>query len=245
MKKNIISLVLFLATTPLFAHYIWIETAPVGKQHTEHFIKVRFGEYTYGVLEKTDGDAFKSVSKFTLWVMSPSGKKTPLKVSAKEDFYAASFIPTEDGTYTIALDNKNIKVLDYTKYDYGIFKGQYHAKAKVVVGNTLSNFNKTNTTGIEIIDLTDQEFSKESTVLLQVLFNGEPLKENELSVFVADLWSKKLKTDKEGKVTFKLPWETKYIVETIFEEKVPGTFKGLDYDFIWHCATYCISLKSK
>ena len=63
---------------------------------------------------------------------------------------------------------------------------------------------------------------------------------NELKIYVADLWSKTLETDDHGIVTFKKPWETKYIIETTFEERVPGIYKGEAYEFIWHCGTYCI-----
>ena len=77
-------------------------------------------------------------------------------------------------------------------------------------------------------------------VKLQVFYKGEPLAKNELKVYVADLWSKTLYTDENGQVSFLKPWETKYIVETTIKEEVPGTYKGEEYQFIWHCATYCI-----
>ena len=245
MRKTILVLIVLLTTYPIFAHYIWIETKHTGKLNEEHQIKVRFGEYTYGVIEKVEGDAFKKASNFTLWVITPNGDKIQLQALPKKDFYAASFIPTEKGTYTVVLDNKEMKVLDFTQYDYGIFKPQYHAKAKISIGHEVLALKKTNRESIEIIDLTSEKFSKAKEVTLQVLFKGGPLKENELTVFVADLWLKKLTTDKEGKVSFKLPWPTKYIVEVTFNEKVPGNFKGLDYEFIWHCATYCILLEEE
>ena len=47
--------------------------------------------------------------------------------------------------------------------------------------------------------------------------------------------------NEKGEVSFSLPWNTKYTMETTFEERVPGTFNGKEYEFIWHCATYCIS----
>ncbi|MEO2052613.1 MAG: hypothetical protein ABGX00_12695 [Allomuricauda sp.] len=37
-----------------------------------------------------------------------------------------------------------------------------------------------------------------------------------------------------------LLWISKYIVETTTKEEIPGTYIGEDYQFIWHCATYCL-----
>ncbi len=240
MKKNILALLLLLASSPIFAHYMWIETVPTGKLNKEHQIKVRFGEYTYGVLEKVDGDAFKGVSEFTVWIIAPNGQKKELTLTPGADFYAGTFVPSENGTYTVVLDNKNMKVLDYTEYDFGIFKPQYHAKARIVVGETIAPLATSNPEGIEIVDLTDKTYAKADEVVLQLLYKGKPLAKNELSVYQADMWSKKLTTDEEGKVSFKLPWNTQYTVEATYNEEVPGNFKGLDYGFVWHCATYCI-----
>jgi uncharacterized GH25 family protein len=242
MKKIVFFLLLSFISFRASAHYIWLETQPEGKLNREHRVRVHFGEYTYGVIEKVSGDAFKGVSDFTLWLLAPNGEKLPLTVTPGEDFYEAHFVPTQNGTYTLALDNKNMAVLDYTQYDFGIFKPQYHAKAKVVVGSTVSRMSTSNTESIEIVDLSGAPFGVAEEVTLQVLFKGQPLAENEISIYVADLWVKKLTTDAEGKVSFKLPWDTKYTVEATYNEKVPGSFKGLDYEFIWHCATYCIPL---
>ncbi|GAL80267.1 hypothetical protein JCM19274_557 [Algibacter lectus] len=96
-----------------------------------------------------------------------------------------------------------------------------------------------NKSGITIKDISKTA----DEIKLQVLYKNKPLAKNELKVFVADLWTKTLETDDDGFVTFKCPWETKYIVETTYSEKVPGVYKDEKYEFIWHCATYAI-LKS-
>ena len=81
----------------------------------------------------------------------------------------------------------------------------------------------------------------DNQITLQVLFKGKPLAKNEFKLYVSDLWSKTIETDEKGEVSFSLPWNTKYTMETTFEERVPGTFNGKEYEFIWHCATYFIS----
>jgi len=37
-----------------------------------------------------------------------------------------------------------------------------------------------------------------------------------------------------------LLWISKYIVETTTKEEIACSHNGVDYKFIWHCATYCI-----
>ena len=237
MKKPFLTLVFVMfATVQSFAHFLWVETNTEGEIGQEQEIRVYFGEYTHGVIEKVDGESFPKVKDFTLWVIDASGKKTELKVMTTEDYYLAKFTPTTNGTYTVTLNNNNIQVFDFTKYDFGIFKTHYHSMAKIQVGDKSQNTIASNETGIALKDVSG---SKEE-VKLQVLYKNIPLAKNEVKVFVADQWSKTLETDKNGYVSFKLPWQTKYLVEVTKKEEVSGVYRDEKYDFIWHCATYCI-----
>lgn len=237
MKNTFLPLLLFFfGMISANAHYLWLETNGSGKSGQEHEVRVHYGEYTYGVIEKVEGEAFPLVSKFTLWVIAPDGTKTELKTAAKEDHYVAHFTPNQNGVYTIALNNNEIDVIDYTQYDFGIFKTHYHSTAKVQVGNSDADTKTINPEGIVVKQLAQDG----DEVKLQVLYKGKPLAQNELQVYVADLWSKTLHTDDNGEVSFALPWDTKYIVETTTKEEIPGTYNGEAYEFIWHCATYCI-----
>lgn len=237
MKKLILTLTfLVLIVSPSFAHYLWVETNAKGSVGQSQVVNVYYGEYTYGVIEQVNGEAFPKVKDFSLWVVDANGKKTELQVTAKDDHFTTTFTPKQKGTYTIVLDNDNIEVIDYTKYDFGIFKTHYNASAVVEVEQETSNSNNSSKNGISIVKVKEQG----NDIKLQVLFKGKPLAENEATIFVSDLWSKKLTTDQDGYISFNLPWATKYIIETTKKEEVPGKFKGKDYQFIWHCATYCI-----
>lgn len=235
--KQLIATLLFIALPALSAsaHYLWVETKGTGTLGQIHDVRVHYGEYTYGVIEKVNGEAFTLVSKFTLWAIAPDGTKMELNTEAKEDHYLARFTPSQHGVYTIALNNNQIDVIDYTQYDFGIFKTHYHTTAKVQVG-TNGETKAANPEGIVVKQLENDG----DEIKLQVLYKGEPLAENEFKVYVADLWSKTLYTNDNGEVSFALPWDTKYIVETTIKEEIPGTYNDEDYEFIWHCATYCI-----
>lgn len=225
-----------LTALPTFAHYLWIETEATAEKGKNHEIKIFFGEYTHGVIEQVSGENFPAVAKFNLWLIAPDGTKKSLKASPKEDFYLATFKPNQDGIYTVILNNDNIDVIDYTQYDFGIFKTHYHSTGKIEVGNTDGNTIIQNKKGLAVMQLP----SAKNEAKLQVWYQGKPHPKQEVKIFQADLWEKSLTTDENGIISFKLPWDTKYIVETTLKEEVPGTYNGKDYEFIWHCATYCI-----
>lgn len=236
MKKILFlfTIVLLSTSTSAFAHYLWLETHAKGTLNEPQEVRVYFGEYTYGVVEEVSGDAFKGVNDFKLWLVDPSGKKQILETKAGSDHYAASFTPDSDGVYLVYLENQNIDVLDYTEYDFGIFKPEYKAFKQVQVNATTSLNPAMVTKGLVINQLLDDD----NEVKLQVLYNGNPLKDAEATLSMQDLWTKKLKTNEEGILEFKKPFKTKYILEVTHNEDKPGVFKDADYQFIWHCATF-------
>ncbi len=192
MKKSIITIILLVfVATQSFAHYLWIETNPSGKIGQEQEVKVFYGEYTYGVIEKVNGEAFPKVKDFSLWIVDANGVKKQLKVTAKENHYLASFTPKNNGTYTVVLDNDKIDVIDYTQYDFGIFKTHYNSSTKVQVGEKISETIANNKNGITVKDISKTV----DEVKLQVIYKGKALKDNEVQIYVADLWSKTLLTD--------------------------------------------------
>lgn len=231
-----------MASANMFAHFMWVETAPTGKAGTKQEVKVFFGEYTYGLQEKVAGEAFEKMKNFEVWAVSPNGDKTALQMQPGENFYSGYFTPKANGTYTIVLNNNKIDVVDYTQYNFGIFKTHYHSTAKVEVGGTAANTASLNPEGLTVVDASKKTAAANGETTLTIFYKGQPLKENEVTIFVADQWSKKLTTDANGSVKFSLPWNTKYVVEVTKKEEVPGKYNGKDYQFIYHCATYTLPL---
>ncbi|MDO3694967.1 DUF4198 domain-containing protein [Wenyingzhuangia sp. chi5] len=237
MNKFILTLsIVIFSSLQSFAHYMWVETNPNGKVGKSQEVKVFFGEYTYGEIEEANGDAFKKVQNFSLWAIDAQGNKTALKTVAKDTYFVAEFTPKNKGTYTVILDNNNIDVIDYTQYNFGIFKTHYHSVAKIQIGKKDNATATLNDEGITVKDISESK----RTVKLQVLYKNKALPKNEVKVYVADLWTKTLTTDENGFVIFNLPWETKYIVETTYKEEAPGKYNNKEYEFIWHCVTYTI-----
>lgn len=242
MKNYILFLTALLSSANMFAHFMWVETAPTGKAGKKQEVRVFFGEYTYGLQEKVADEAFAKMKDFEVWSVAPNGEKTVLQMQPGENFYSGYFTPAVNGTYTIVLNNNKIDVIDYTQYNFGIFKTHYHSTAKVEIGGTATNTAALNPDGLTVIDATKKTAVANGETVLAILYKGQPLKENEVTIFVADQWSKKLTTDADGKVKFTLPWNTKYVVEVTKKEEVPGKYNGKDYQFIYHCATYTLPL---
>jgi uncharacterized GH25 family protein len=242
MKKSLLTLVLLFATLNTFAHFMWVETSPVGKLNKKQEVKVFFGEYSYGLQEKVAGEEFTKMKNFEVWAIAPNGKKTQLTVQPGTNFYSGYFTPTENGTYTIALNNNKIDVVDYTQYNFGIFKTHYHSTAKVQVGSTVVATAAVNPEGLTVVDASKSNAAQKGETVLQVLYKGEPVKETEVTIFVADQWSKKINTDANGNVKFNMPWNTKYVIEVTKKEEVPGKYNGKEYQFVYHCATYTLPL---
>lgn len=240
MKKSLLLFVLLFVSANSFAHFMWVETSPIGKINKKQEVKVFFGEYTYGLQEKVAEEAFGKMKNFEVWVISPSGEKTKLQMTPGELSYNGSFEPKANGTYTVALNNNNIDVIDYTQYDFGIFKTHYHSTAKVEVGGTPAETAAVNPDGLTLVDITKKVHANDGEATFKVLYKGQPIKDQEVTVFIDNQWSKKVYTDKDGIIKFGLPWGVKYVMEATKKEEVPGKFNGKDYQFIWHCATYCI-----
>lgn len=243
MKKISFLILLLCFCSNSFAHFLWIETNGSGKINQSHDVKIFFGEYTYGVNEKVGEEAFNKVKNFTVWAVAPNGEKTKLNVEAGDLFYKTSFVPKTNGTYTIVLNNNEIDVVDYTQYNFGIFKTHYHCIAKVEVGSKANETVALNPEGITLVDVSKKQHAENGEVVLKVLYKDQILKDKEVDLFVKDLWTKKVQTDANGLIKFNLPWNTKYIVEVTNKEEVPGKYNGKDYQFVWHSSTYTIILK--
>mgnify|MGYP000751585936 FL=1 len=233
---------LCICVSNVFAHYFYLETHPSGIKGQSHSVNIFFGEYGHGLIEKPGGETFEKMKQFTVWVVLPSGKKEQLQPTKHKTHYSASFLPKEEGVYSVHLNNDNIDVIDYTKYDFGIFKTHYHSVAKVHVGNTHGKTATENSLGLDLVDVSDQAPSLNGKVTLQLLHKGIPLSDHEVKVFISDLWEKPLKTDEKGYVTFSLPWKTTYVVEATRKEQTPGTFREKPYQFIWQATTHTINL---
>lgn len=240
--KNLflITALLVMGLSKSFAHFMWIETNATGKINTSQEVRVYFGEYGHDVREKVGSDTFNKMQAFTLWAIAPNGEKTKLTVTPADLYYKAAFTPKTNGTYTFVLDNDKIEVIDFTKYNFGIFKTHYHATAKTEVGSGHTASASANPNGLSISDISKKQVGLNGEITLKITYKNEPFAEKEIDLFIPNQWSRKVKTNKEGIITFKAPYKTQYLVEATHKEETPGTYNNKEYQFIWHSATYAI-----
>lgn len=238
MKTLQLLLVCLLLTTKTFAHFYWLETNPNGKINEPQDIKVFFGEYSTNEIEKTTGSVYQNnAKKFMLFIIDSHGNKTALKTIPKDNHYLATFTPKENGVYTVVLDNPNYEVLDFTKYDYGIFKPNYQSITQLKVGDAaVGKAPNLNPKSITIAPVAINA----STAKLQVLFKNKPLPNSEVTLFYNNQ-SEKIKTNQEGIITFSKIPNQKYILEATHEDKQKGAYNGKIFQFTWHCAVFTIN----
>src|SRR4051812_20916048 len=106
-----------LAVSQVFAHAMWIETSPVGRTGVSQEVRIFFGEFGDKDITPT-ATWFSDISQFSLVLTGPDGKENLLKAVATEKYYLASFTPSSDGIYSLAMHHVvkqvyNGMVLDY------------------------------------------------------------------------------------------------------------------------------------
>lgn len=133
LTKVLFTFGLLMSMQSAFAHALWFKTDSKGAKGTQHDIQVYFAE-PGEKWESLDGDEWKMVKGFELWVVSPKGEKTLLTCTPDKDHYKANFTPNEDGRYVVVLKHEKIGVLSFGKGDP--FVPFFYATATVDVGAT-------------------------------------------------------------------------------------------------------------
>lgn len=240
--KKFISLFLFIwsTTATINAHNLWIDVEGSGTVGEVHTVKIFYGEYTYDYYETVNGN-FRDVEDFSLFVIDPKGNKKKLSTTQGGDnFYNAVYTPGENGTYRFILISDQAEVVDWTAYDLGVLKTNFYAFAQQIIGSETVGSQEVNSSEtplslyVPTIDVTTDSFN------ILAYFKGKPLEEQEVIITIADQWGKTIYTDEHGKATFKLPWDTQYVIEIIYTEHNPGSFKGVDYEAVRHTATFTL-----
>lgn len=123
-----LTVLLSFATTSIFAHALWIETASTGKVGQKQTVKVFYGEY---VANERDSVTkwYSDVKEFTLWVVGPDQKKTQLTLTPGLNYFEGSFTPDQNGAYTVAVSHEAKELGGTTKY-------HFLSSANVAVGKT-------------------------------------------------------------------------------------------------------------
>lgn len=231
LKTLLIALVLIFSVNQLFAHAMYIETAASGKKGVAQDVKVFYGEPADGAPEKL-ADWWSDTKEFTLWAWSPSGEKTQLQVTAKDDHFVASFTPSADGVYTLTISHTVAQIAGNTQY-------QFNAAALVAVGKSEEgNQLLANKSELGVFVNAKDLLKKGKSISLSSQFKSAATEGVAVTVFSPAGWSKEVKTGAEGKASFTPEWSGRYILEASKAEKV----QGKDFESIYRIATLGIGV---
>lgn len=229
--KLIITLFAILASKLVSAHALWIETDALGTKGKQQEVKIYYGEYSHNIIEPLD-KWYSDVKDFKIYVISPSLKKTEISKTVLTDYYAATFTPTEVGTYTLLVEHPAKEPYETTAFEFS-------AIAKVNVGNSSS-------TQVDLplaIDLEPKNYVVGDIVRAKVIRKNIGFANAEVEVVQPDGWVKKLITDDQGMISFKIPVTGKYLLEVTDTEDKNTKWFGKLIEKIWRANTTVLFVK--
>jgi uncharacterized GH25 family protein len=220
MKNNIIFFITFLCLPVLSqAHYLWIES----DNDTE--AKVYFGEFNEGVIEVAGG-RLDERDNLKAYIQSAKENMKPLEFVKRDNHFSTALKNANGWIYAEDLTNE---VKDWSKYDIGVVKPMFYARA--AAANKPQPAKTALTLDIIPVSVDDQQ-------TYQVFFKDKPLAGAKLKVYAPNMWMQEIKTDDNGKLSITTPWTGRYVLDIIYLEPSAGEFEGKKYDKIRHRSTY-------
>lgn len=215
-----LALAVLISTPAARAHYLWIES------DTNAEARVYYGEFNEG-LRETAGGRLDERGTLQGWVRTAESRRA-LELEKKPDHFAAT-LKAADGW--VLVEDLDGGVKDWSMHDIGIVKPMYYARA--AIGNRQTGTAKP-AMALDIVPAAD-EYGPQS---LRVFFKSKPLPKAKLNVHAPNHWSRELKADEHGVLTIETPWTGRYVLEVIYKERTPGTYRDEPYQAIRHRATY-------
>lgn len=153
-----------------------------------------------------------------------------LKLIAAPQAFAAdgTALPVEIQDDRIAVDTKDASAGDLrltNRYFPEKGKNLVHYQAKLGRADTAAKLD------LELVPAS----SDDNTFTL--LLRGEPVADEDVTLFTASGWNRTWKTDAAGKVTIETPWPGQAVIEVGHVEKKPGEHDGRAYEAIRHVHT--------
>lgn len=232
--KNLITAALLISFNTMFAHALWIETKTSAKIGQVHEVKVFLGEYAKNERDSTQ-HWFSNMDEFSLWLIAPDGKKSPLSCAPNGTHFKTSFTPNMSGTYTLTIDHT-------VKEVYGGSKIRYYAIGLVAVDSPININNLTSNIDFMLLTTLNTKHKVNTSEKVQLQHKGLP-RSGSLAVQSPEGWEKSFHVDKSGVVSFIPMWFGLYLLEGSFTEDGDGQHEGKEYKRIWHCVTYCLPVE--
>ncbi len=227
-------ILLLLGGQVAMAHAIWIESASVAQKNQSQDVKVFYGEYASGEIEKTD-KWYSDLKNIEVWLHTPSKKRVKLQLEDKQDYLQSSFLPSEDGVYYITTVHTAKELGGTTKYEFSSF-------LPVKVGNEAVNRDMSIVQPLSVSVQTDIS-GQNSKINALVSKNGKPLENAEVIVMSSSGWSKTFKSDSQGQVSFDPLWKGPYVIEASQYLPETGNWGGKAFTHAWQGSTTFFEIK--
>lgn len=221
LRLTFLILLLGSASLQLSAHALWIETHPSGKPGKKQFVNVFYGEPTAGAPDRV-ADWWSDVSNFTLWLIKPDGSREQLVVSPGDDRFSASFTPSLEGLYTLAISHNVSEIAGGVQY-------QFNATAMVRVGKATASSDYA-AAGAELYVFADPASQLRKGRPLEVSCHGSrgPAEAAYVTAYAPTGWAKSFQADASGKGSFVPEWAGTYLIEAGKGEEIRGkTFTSI------------------
>lgn len=221
----------------IYAHALWIEASPQGAKGTPHEIRVYFGEFTTQDITPVE-KWFSDTREFSLVVITPSAKTITLTATPAQDYFTASFVPEEEGVYTVVMHH-------LVKELYRGMRLHYNSSALVKVGNGPAAAPAANTNEIGITPDTPAIYKVNDQVSFRAFLRSLPAGKKEIEVIDPGGWTKKLYTNPLDETSFEPTRPGKYMLEVTNSAKASGEHNGKPVETDYWCATYVIEVTGK
>ncbi len=210
------------------AHALWIESEPLATKGVAHEVKIFYGEYATHEIESLE-KWYSDVKAFKIILTTPSQKRIELSKEAHTDFFKSTFTPKEDGVYTLSIVHPAMDLGGTTKYEFS-------SAVLVKVGQP-----KVQTQNLPFYIHTEPKVFEEGQIIdAFVLQNGKPSPNTDLLVMSQEGWSKTLRTDDQGKVSFPAIWKGRYVLEASLNKDESGQWHNKSYSKVWQGTTSSI-----
>ena len=232
--KHLLNIVmmLFVSSQIVQAHAIWIESNPVGTKNQSHTIRIYYGEYASGEIEKTE-DWYSDLSQLKLNLLDSKNKQVELHLTDKGTYLESSFIPVEDGIYQVFISHPAKELGGTTRYEF-------IAQNRIQVGKTAAYSSIPLDT---YFVFANQLLKVKDQVEIQLLLGNNPVANEEILLMSPSGWSKTYKTNNLGKIQVEVIWPGTYVIEHIHMADQSGTWNNKSYTKNWQGLTASFQVK--
>lgn len=231
LSKALIAFFILCINYSAFAHEMWLETNPQGKEGQVQEVKVFFGEFSWGNPTET-AKWFSDIASCKIVVTAPDGSKQTLEKQQEAKYYKASFTPNQKGIY-------KIDMVHVVKDVYKEMKLTYVSAAVVNVGGIKSGKTIVGENHFQL-QLDNQSFVKTAPSSFTVLEAGKLYGDQSIEVSNTDSVTNNLKTDKNATFSFPKSYKGGQLINIPYPQKLEATqqHNGKDYNVDYTVFTF-------